>query len=155
MQRPTSTPSKFLAWQTPRNRRQLRHQTNAAIDILSKTGASAMDLIRKPPQQTEAASARAEIAEIGTPNLHTKYAGKKARGAEEAYERNDRRPEVFRKMEMEEREREEAMAARAKTKAGRARAKERKRSSAARVVPKAKVCSERPSNICPLFADLS
>ena len=53
VQRPTSTPSKFLAWQMPRNRRQLRHQTNAAIDILSKTVASARDLIRKLSQKTE------------------------------------------------------------------------------------------------------
>ena len=63
----------------PRNRRQLHHQTNAAIDILSKTVASAIDLIRKLSQQTEAAFARAEIAEIETTNLRTKYAGKKAR----------------------------------------------------------------------------
>ena len=81
VQRPTSTPSKFLAWQTPRNRRQLRHQKNAAIDILSKTAnsASAIDLIRKLSQQTEAEFARAEISEIETANLRTKYAGKKAR----------------------------------------------------------------------------
>ena len=78
VQHPTSTPSKFLAWKTPWNRRQLRHQTNAAIDILSlaKTGASAIDLIRKLSQQTEAAYARAEIAEIETADLRTKYAGK-------------------------------------------------------------------------------
>ena len=78
VQRPTSTPSKILAWQTSRNRCQLRHQTNAAIDILSlaKTGASAIDLIRELSQQTEAALARAEIAEIETANLRTKYAGK-------------------------------------------------------------------------------
>ena len=53
-------------------------------------------------------------------------------------------------MEMEEREKEEAVAARAKAKAERARAKDGKRSVAARplrVVPKAKVYSERPSNI--------
>ena len=77
MQHPTSTPSKFLAWQTPQNRRQLRHQTSAAIGILS-TGASAIDLIRKLSQQTEA-FAGAEIAEIETANLRTKYAGKQAR----------------------------------------------------------------------------
>ena len=76
MQRPTSTPSKVLAWQAPQNRRQLRHQTNAAIDILSlaKTGASAIDLIRKLSQQTKATFARAEFAEI-----ETAYAGKQAR----------------------------------------------------------------------------
>ena len=78
MQHPTSTPSKFLAWQTLQNCHQLRHQTNAAIDILAKTGASAIDLICKLPQQTEAAFARAEIAEIETANLYTKYAGKQA-----------------------------------------------------------------------------
>ena len=65
VQRLTSTPSKFLAWQTPQNRRQLHHQTNAAIDM-AKTGASAIDLVRKLSQQTEAAFARAEIAEIET-----------------------------------------------------------------------------------------
>ena len=78
MQRPTSTPLKFLSWQTPRNRCQLRYQTNAAIDR-AKTGASAIDLIRKLSQQTEAAFAREEIAEIETANLRTKYAGKQAR----------------------------------------------------------------------------
>ena len=54
------------------------------------------------------------------------------------------------KMEMEERGKEEAVAARAKAKAERARAKEGKRSATARplkAVPKAKVYSERPSNI--------
>ena len=100
MQHPTSTPSKFLAWQTPQNRRQLRHQTNAAIDM-AKSGASAIDQIRKLPQQTEAAFARAEIAEIETANLRTKYAGMQARvgpgGAEEAYKRNNSRLGVFRK----------------------------------------------------------
>ena len=53
-------------------------------------------------------------------------------------------------MEMEEREKEEAVAARAKAKTERACAKEGKRSVAARppgAVPKAKVYSERPSNI--------
>ena len=79
MQHLTSAPSKFLAWQTLRNRCQLCHQTNAAIDILAKTGASAIDLIRKLSQQTEAAFARAEIAEIETTNLRTKYSGKQAR----------------------------------------------------------------------------
>ena len=48
---------------------------------------------------------------------------------------------------MEEREKEEAVAARAKAKAERACAKEGKRSRPLRVVPKAKVCSKRPSNI--------
>ena len=81
MQHPTITRSKFLAWQMPWNRRQLRHQTNAAIDILSlaKTGASAIDLIRKLSQQTEAAFSRAEITEIGATNLRTKYAGEQAK----------------------------------------------------------------------------
>ena len=78
VQHPTSAPSKFLAWQIPQNCHQLRHQTNAAIDILAKTGASAIDLICKLSQQTEAAFARAEIAEIETANLCTKYAGKQA-----------------------------------------------------------------------------
>ena len=50
-------------------------------------------------------------------------------------------------MEMEEREKEEAVAARAKAKAERSCAKEGKRSRLPRVVPKAKVYSERPSNI--------
>ena len=79
MQRPTSTPSKFLAWQMSWNRRQLRHQTNTAIDMLSKTGACAIDPIHKLSQQTEAVFATADIAEIETTNLRTKYAGKKAR----------------------------------------------------------------------------
>ena len=53
-------------------------------------------------------------------------------------------------MEMEEREKEDTVAARAKAKAERERAKEGKRYAAARplrVVPKAKVYSEKPSNI--------
>ena len=68
---------------------------------MAKTGASAIDLIRKLPQQTEAAFARAEVAGIGIANLRTKCAGKQARagpeGAEEAYKRNNSRLEVFRK----------------------------------------------------------
>ena len=156
MQRPTSTPSKLLAWQTPRNRRQLRHQTNAAIDILSlaKTGASVIDLIRRLSRQIEAAFPRAKIAEIETANLRTKYAGKQARAGPEGRKKLTKRTiadwEFLEKMEVEEREKEEAVAARAKAKAERARAKEGKMSAAARllrVVPKAKVYSERPSNI--------
>ena len=58
-------------------------------------------------------------------------------------------------MEMEEREKEEAVAARAKEKAERACAKEGKRSRLLRVVPRAKVYSERSSNIWLLFANLS
>ena len=156
MQHPTSAPSKFLAWQTLRNRRQLRHQTNAAIDILSlaKTRASVIDLIRKLSQQTKAAFARAEIAEIETANLCTKYAGNQARagprGRKKLTEGTIADWKFLGKMEMEEREKEEAGAARAKAKAERARTKEGKRSAAARplrVVLKAKVYSERPSNI--------
>ena len=154
MQRPTSTPSKFLAWQTPRNRRQLRHQTNAAINILTKTEASAIDLIRKLSQQTEAAFARAEIAEIETANLRTKYAGEQARagpgGRKKLIKGTIVNWKFLEKMEMEKREKEEAVVARAKAKAKRACAREGKRSAAAwplKVVPKTKVYSERPSNI--------
>ena len=51
------------------------------------------------------------------------------------------------KIEMEERGKEEAVAARAKAKAERARAKKSAAARPLRVVPKAKVYSERPSNI--------
>ena len=150
MQHPTSTPSKFLAWQTPQNRRQLRHQTNAAIDM-AKSGASAIDQIRKLPQQTEAAFARAEIAEIETANLRTKYAGKQARAGPGGRKKLTKGTiadwEFLEKMEIEEREKEEAVATRAKAKAKRACAKKGKRFRLLRVVPKAKVCSKRPSNI--------
>ena len=140
----------------PWNRRQLRHQTNAAIDILSlaKTGASAIDLIRKLSQQTEAAYAEAEIADIETANLRTKYAGKQAkegpRGRKKLTKGTIADWKFLEKMEMEGRGEEEAVAARAKAKAERARAKEGKRSAAARplrAVPKAKVYSERSSDI--------
>ena len=47
VQCPTITPLKSLAWQMLQNCHQLHHQTNAVIDILAKTGASAIDLIRK------------------------------------------------------------------------------------------------------------
>ena len=153
MQRPKSTPLKSLPWQTPRNRRQLRHQTNAAIDIFLKTGASAINLIRKLSQQTKAAFARAKIVEIEAANLRTKYAGKKPEamtgpgGRKKLTKGTIPDWRFLEKMEMEERKKEEAVAAGAKAKAERARAKEGKRSGAARAVPKAKVCSEWPSNI--------
>ena len=55
------------------------------------------------------------------------------------------------KMEMEERGKEGAVAAKAKAKAERAHAKKGRRS---RAVLKAKVCSERSSNIRLLFFNL-
>ena len=129
---------------------------NAAIDILSlaQTRASAIDLIRKLSQQTEAAFARAEIADIETANLRTKYVGKQAKAGPGGRKKLTRGTiadwKFLEKMEMEGRGKEEAVAARAKAKAERARAKEGKRSAAARplrVMPKAKVYSKRPSNI--------
>ena len=126
---------------------------------MAKTGASEIDLIRKLSQQTEAAFARAEIAEIETANLRTKYAGKQARAGPGGRKKLTKGKiadwKFLEKMEMEEREKEEAVAARAKAKAERACAKEGKRSRLLRVVPKAKVYSERPSNIWLLFANLS
>ena len=110
-----------------------------------------MDLIRKLSQQTEAEFSRAEIAEIETANLGTKYARKKARAGPGGQKKLTKGTiadwKFLEKMEMEEREKEEVVAARAKAKTERARAKKGKRSGAARAVPKAKVCSEGPSNI--------
>ena len=122
----------------------MHHQTNAAIDILSesKTGASATDLIRKLSQQTEAALARAEIAEIETANLGTKYARKKARaglgGQKKLTKGTIADWKFLEKMEMGEREKEEAVAARAKAKTERARAKKGTKSGAAGAVPRPK-----------------
>ena len=90
-------------------------------------------------------------AEIETANLRTKYAGKQARAGPGGRNKLTKGTiadwKFLEKMEMEEREMEEAVAARAKEKAERACAKEGKRSRPLRVVPKAKVYSERPSNI--------
>ena len=65
VQRLTSTPSEFLAWKTPRNRPQLRQQTSAAICTLSigQTWTACAIALCKLSRQTEAAFARAEIAE--------------------------------------------------------------------------------------------
>ena len=77
-----------------------------------------IDLIRKLSQQTEAALARAEIAEIETANLRTKYAGKQARAGPGGQKKLTKGTIVdwkfLEKMKMEEREKEEAVAARAK-----------------------------------------
>ena len=116
-----STPSKFLAWKTPQNRRQLRHQSNAAIH-LSRSGSVESDsmiaLIRKLPLQTEAAIARAEIAETETASLRSKYAGKKAGagpgGQKKLIKRKIGDWELLKQMELEEREKDEAAAERAR-----------------------------------------
>ena len=90
-------------------------------------------------------------AEIETANLRTKYAGKQARagpgGRNKLTNGTIADWKFLEKMEMEEREMEEAVAARAKERSERACAKEGKRSRPLRVVPKAKVYSEKPSDI--------
>ena len=81
-------------------------------------------LIRKLYLQTEAAIARAEIAEVETASLRSKYAGKKAGagpgGRKKLIKERVGDWELLRQMEMEEREKDEAAAKRAKAKAKRA-----------------------------------
>ena len=48
----TRTALKLLAWKTPQNRRQLRHQSNAAIRILSNSGGPESDSMIQPPAKS-------------------------------------------------------------------------------------------------------
>ena len=75
-------------------------------------------LIRMLPLRTEAAIARAEIAETETARLRSKYAGKKAGagpgGRKKLIKRKIGDWELLKQMELEEREKDEAEAERAR-----------------------------------------
>jgi hypothetical protein len=103
--------------------------------------------IRKLSLQTEATIAKAEIAEIETASLRSKYAGKKAGagpgGRKKLIKGKIGDWELLKQMEMEEREKDEAVAERAKAKAKRATGTRRGTGSTARAsgtAQKAKVC---------------
>ena len=104
-------------------------------------------LIQKLSIQTEAAIAKAEIAEMETASLRSKYAGKKAGagpgGRKKLIKGKIGDWELLNQMEMEEREKDEAAAERAKTKAKRATGTRRGTGStarASRATQKARVC---------------
>ena len=147
-----NTTLKFLAWKSPQNRHQLSHQSNAAIHILSKSGlkSDSITLIRKLSRQTESAIARAEIAEIGTANIRSKYAGKRAGagpgGRKKLIKGKIGDWELLKQMEMEEREKDEAAAERAKAKAKRATGRGRGTGNTTRSSGTAKVCSTQIFN---------
>ena len=91
----------------------LHHQSSAAISILSNSGGPESDsmiaLIRRLSLQTEAAIAKAEIAEIETASLFAKYSGKKAGagpgGRKKLIKGKIGDWELLNQMEMEERKR--------------------------------------------------
>ena len=109
----TNTPSKFLAWKALQNCRQLRHQSNAAIRILSNSGGPESDSMicsshSQAFPQTEATIAKAGIAEIETTSIRSKYAGKKAGagpGGRKLIKGKLGDWELLKQKEMEERER--------------------------------------------------
>ena len=151
LQGSTNTPSKFLAWKAPQNRRQLCHQSNAAIRILSNSGGPESDSmiapIRKRFLQTEATIAKVEIAEIETTSLRSKYAGKKAwtgpGGRKKLIKGKIGDWELLKQREMEEREKDESVVERAEAKAKKATGTRRGTGSTARAsgtAQKAKVC---------------
>lgn len=85
----TSTPSKFLAWQTPWGRHQLRHKTSIA-----------RAKIQVAPIETEVAIARAaeiQVAAIEAANLRSNVLERRLEEYQEAgkaYKRKDSRLEV-------------------------------------------------------------
>ena len=106
-----------------------------------------IDLIRKLSLQTEAAIAKAEIAEIETTSLGSKYTGNKAGagpgGRKQLIKGKIGDWELLKQMEVEERGKDEAAAERAKAKAKRATGTRRGTGSTARApgtAQKAKVC---------------
>ena len=102
--------------------------------------------IRKLSLQTEATIAKAEIAEIETTSIRSKYAGKNAGAGPGGRKRIKGKLgdwELLKQMEMEEREKDEAVAERAKANAERATGTRRGTGSTARAsgtAQKAKVC---------------
>ena len=107
-------------------------------------------LIRKLSIQTEVAIAKAEIAEMETASLRSKYAGKKAGagpgGRKKLIKGKIGDWELLNQMEMEEREKDEAAAERAKAKAKRANGARKGTDSTARAsgtAQKVKVCYTR------------
>ena len=112
-------------------------------------------LIHKLSLQTEAAIARAEIAEIETVSAHLKYTGKNARAGPGGWKKLIKGRvgdwELLKQIEMEEREKDEAAAERAKAKAKRAAGTRISTGSTARAsgtAQKAKVCF---TQICATF----
>ena len=77
----STTPRTFLCYKTPQNRRELRHQTQVAIDLLrrgNQSSDSAIALLRRMHHQTETAFTLAELANMERDDIKKRFGGRKA-----------------------------------------------------------------------------